>query len=204
MCALVALALHGSAHAAPFTNGSFETGPAPGSFINLAAGNTGITGWTVRPSNIDYIGTYWTAEDGARSLDLSGGAPGGIEQTFDTVPGMAYTVTFFLAGNMECGSTVKGLDVGATGNPSAHYTFDTTGHTVSAMGWQQQTYAFTAAGTSTTLYFQSTEPSACGPALDNVSVVQIEPIPALSAAGVAAAVLFLATLGWIALARRAA
>lgn len=53
------------------TNGSFETGPNPGSFTNFAAGSTAITGWTVStPGNIDYIGSLWVAANGSRSLDL--------------------------------------------------------------------------------------------------------------------------------------
>jgi len=199
-----AIVLPSLAGAAAFTNGSFETGPAPGGFITLSAGDTSITGWTVRADSIDYIGTYWTAADGTRSLDLSGDAAGGIQQTFDTVPGWTYTVTFYLAGNPACGSAVKGLDVGASGGPTVHYTFDTTGHTTSAMGWQQETYAFVATGTATTLSFQSTEPSPCGPALDNVAVSATPPVPALGGGGVALLALVVAALGCLAFRRTSA
>src|SRR5664279_3424060 len=85
------------------TNGSFETGPNPGGFTNLAAGSTAITGWTVStPGNIDYVGSLWVAANGSRSLDLEGSAgtcavptncPGGIEQSFATTAGTQYTVT---------------------------------------------------------------------------------------------------------------
>lgn len=193
------------AHSAPFTNGSFETGPDPGSFTQLNAGNTSIAGWTVRADSVDHIGTLWAHQDGSRSLDLDGGYQGGIEQTFDTVPGHAYEVSFYLAGNTACGPTIKLLDVWVTGSPPVRYTFDTTGHSTSAMGWQQETYSFTAAGTSTTLIFQSADgASACGPALDNVSVTDVQPVPALSPAGIAAVTLVLAALGCWALGRRVA
>ena len=70
----LAAALCGAAHAAPFQNGSFETGPTPGGYVTLSAGDTQITGWTVTGDSVDYIGSYWPAADGSRSLDLSGNA----------------------------------------------------------------------------------------------------------------------------------
>jgi choice-of-anchor C domain-containing protein len=195
----------GPAYGAAFSNGSFEAGTDPGAtFISLSAGATDVTGWVVRSSGIDYIGDYWTAADGSRSLDLSGGAAGGIEQAFDTLPGHTYRVTFYLAGNAGCGSTVKNVDVGATGNPTQQYTFDTTGHSTGSMGWQLETYTFVATGASTTLFFQSQEQSACGPALDAVALEEVYMVPALSAASGAGLALGLAALGWIALYRRSA
>ena len=203
--AVGAFAAAAPAYGAAFTNGSFETGTDPGaSFINLAAGATDVTGWVVRSSNIDYIGAYWTAADGSRSLDLSGGAAGGIEQTFDTLPGHTYRVTFYLAGNPSCGSVVKNLDVGASGNPTLQYTFDTTGYSIPSLGWQLETYTFVAAGTSTTLFFQSQENSECGPTLDGVEVTDMYMVPALSAGSAAALALALAALGWVAIVRRTA
>ena len=201
------LALSLSAHGAAFSNGSFETGPSvtPGTFITLNAVDTSITGWTVTSGSIDYIDTgYWQAEDGTLSLDMSGNGPGRIEQTFDTTPGHRYTVGFYLAGNTNCGSTIKDLDVGATGNPTGHYSFDVTGHSYPSMGWQFETYSFVATGASTTLYFQSQESSSCGPALDNVSLTVETPVPALSPAMGGVLALLLAVLGWMALGRRAA
>jgi len=173
-------------------------------FISLGAGDTSITGWTVRPFNIEYIGSYWPAADGARSLDLSGGTAGGIEQTFDTTPGTKYIVTFYLAGNPTCPPIVKHLDLGATGNSTAQYTFDVTGYSVSSMGWQQESYTFVATGPTTTLFFQSQDFSTCGPALDNVSVAEVPPIPTLSRSAGAVLALLLAALGWMALAGRSA
>jgi len=166
------------AQAAPFQNGSFETGPAPGSFSNLAAGDTQITGWTVTGTSIDYIGTYWTAADGSRSLDLSGIGAGGVEQAFDTIAGRTYRVRFALAGNTDCGPQVKTVRVLATGSAAVDYTFDTAGHSrPSNMGWATQTYTFTATGATTTLGFTSQDATNCGPALDNVVVTDVTPAP---------------------------
>ncbi len=175
------LFIGGIVYAAPFTNGSFEVGPDPGgSFINLASGSTAITGWQVLPSDIDYVGGYWEAQHGARSLDLNGWAPGGIQQSFDTVMGNQYEVTFWLAGNPDGGPVIKTLNVAATGNPDQDYTFDISDYNRRSMGWTQHTYSFMAHGSIVTLSFTSKTInvgglSAYGPALDNVSVVGFGP-----------------------------
>ena len=177
--------LCGAAHAAPFQNGSFETGPTPGGYVTLTAGDTQITGWTVTGDSVDYIGSYWPAADGSRSLDLSGNAGGGVAQAFDTVAGRTYRVGFALAGNPDCAPTVKTVQVQATGAPSVNYLFDTTNSSLSNMGWAAQTYTFTATGPTTTLAFASQDNTGCGPALDNVAVNDITPapVPALSTWG---------------------
>jgi choice-of-anchor C domain-containing protein len=167
---ILILALTSVAPAAPFTNGGFENSASnPGAFLTLGAGSTAIDGWTVTGQGIDYIGTYWQSAEGARSLDLSAAAAGGISQTFDTIVGLVYNVAFSLAGNPVVGPTIKTLTVSAAG-VSNNYTFDTTGRTTSDMGWELRNFIFTAVGTSTTLAFTSTTNSAAGPALDNVSV----------------------------------
>jgi choice-of-anchor C domain-containing protein len=161
-------------------NGSFETGPNPGSFINEASGSTAITGWTVSLGNIDYIGSLWVAADGVRSLDLEGSAgtcivptncPGGIAQTFSTVAGQQYTVTFDLAGNLFNIPTIKTVQVSAAGQ-SQDFSFNVTGHSAGSMGWVLETWTFTAAGPTTTLEFDTADNPATGfgPAIDNVSV----------------------------------
>ena len=167
----------GAAQAAPFQNGCFETGPAVGGFVTHSAGDTQITGWTVTGANIDYIGTYWTAADGSRSLDLSGGSAGGVQQAFDTQAGHVYRVSFSLAGNPVGPPAIKTVQVQATGGTSTNYTFDVTGHTQASMGWTTQTYTFTATGSTSTLSFTSLDSSAYGPALDNVVVSDVTPAP---------------------------
>lgn len=177
LVAVAAAFLPSAAQATAFTNGDFETGPAPGSFTTLGTGSTALSGWIVSAGSVDYIGSYWQPGDGARSVDLSGGGPGTLSQTFDTVAGKSYVVTFLLAGNPDGGPVVKPVTVSATGNGSGGYSFDTTGHSRAAMGWQSFTYNFTATGISTTLSFASGAQSAYGPALDGVSVTAV-PEPA--------------------------
>jgi choice-of-anchor C domain-containing protein len=168
------------AFAASFMNGSFEIGPTPGSFVGVAEGSTAITGWVV-VNNIDYIGTFWKAKDGDRSVDLNGGTIGGIEQAFDTLAGHRYQVTFWLAGNTAGGPTIKTLEVAATDNAVREYTFDITSHSPISMGWIEKTYIFLAHGSTVTLSFTSTSTNPTGPAdyygpaLDNVSVADLGP-----------------------------
>ncbi|HSX35451.1 MAG TPA: choice-of-anchor C family protein [Patescibacteria group bacterium] len=156
--------------ASAVTNGSFETGTDPGVFSTLLAGNTtDLPGWTVASGSVDYIGSYWTASDGARSLDMSGFNAGAVSQTFPTVVGHTYTVAFDMAGNPAGPPAVKTLAVDVGGAPT-NYTFDTTGQSLTDMGWKTQTYSFTATGISTTLTFASQDNTFYGPALDNVVV----------------------------------
>jgi len=174
----------GSAGAATIINGSFEEGVDTGSFVTLTAtDSSSITGWKVSSGTIDYIGTYWTAADGSRSLDMNGLAPGAISQVITGLTnGHQYEVTFDLAGNPAGGPTQKLLEVSAAGDVS-DYTFDITGHSLGSMGWIAEQFFFTADGSSDTLMFASlttdpsgnpTYPMAFGPALDNVS---ISPLP---------------------------
>lgn len=167
------------AQAAAFTNGSFEVGPEPGSFVLLPTGSTAIPGWTVLGHSIDYTGSIWEVSDGARSLDLSGQGAGGVEQTFDTILGASYQVLFDLAGNPGGDPLEKGLTVGATGNRTQVYSFDTSGKGFTNMGWQTFDYRFTATSTSTSLLFSSLVDTPYGPALDNVRVSSdgVTPVP---------------------------
>jgi len=190
--------------AAPFQNGSFESGTLvnTGSFDELHMGATAITGWSVLgPAGVDYVSSgYWQAADGTRSLDLVGcdretGGQGGVEQTFDTVPGVRYTVTFAMAGNPG-EPLLKTLQVSAAGRTES-YSFDATGKTGGNMGWTGKTFWFDATGTSTTLRFDNTsDASRCaGAALDNV-VVTAAPgaVPVQDSAWGAAAAIMLASL----------
>lgn len=166
---VLALSALSAANAAPFQNGSFETGASPGAFNPISSGDTTIASWTVTGGGIDYIGTYWTAAEGSRSVDLNGLiSPGSISQVFDTVAGHAYEIKFSMSGNLSCGPAIKTVTVQASGGTPANYNFDTTSISFAAMGWIVQTYNFTATAAQSTLTFTGQNPSACGTALDNV------------------------------------
>jgi choice-of-anchor C domain-containing protein len=176
---LAAIAFAGTALAlSGVTNGSFEDGiyvDNGSGFEQLNAGDTSITGWTVDAGSVDWIGTYWPADVGAMSIDMSGVEAGTISQAFATTIGNTYTVSFSLSGNPAGPPTVKTLDVSATGGTLASYTYDVTGNDLANMNWTTEEYSFLATSASTTLSFISTTAGAFGPALDNVVVTETVP-----------------------------
>ena len=174
------LAVPAAAQAATITNGSFEAASVNpgGGFVSLGFGSTAITGWTVGGAGIDYIGGYWQAADGQRSIDLSLNGAGSISQTIATVIGQSYNVTFALAGNPDGGPSTKLLlTLGTPGGLTQVNTFDTTGSTRADMNWTTFSYRFRAASTSTTLTFESGTNTPFGPALDQVAIAAV-PEPA--------------------------
>jgi len=177
------LLLAGAAIAAPFQNGSFELGGStPCNTFNIPAGSSLITGWVVSTGNIDWYGAApncgWQASDGVASIDLVGsgaGGIGGIQQTFDTVAGSTYQVSFDLAGNYAALPVVKPLAVTLNG-VTTNYTFDTTGAGLLNMGWTTKTLSFVATGSTSTITFVSDVSGLggsnnAGAVIDNVRVL---------------------------------
>lgn len=185
-------AVAGVASAAFFQNGSFEIGPNPGSFATKFAGDASITGWVVGGSSIDYIGSYWQASNGSRSIDLSGNNNGSIAQTFDTVVGTTYRLTFDLSGNPDQRPTNPAeyiVNVTA-GSMNSNFSYNDLTNTKANMKWRSFTTSFVATSSSTTLKFLAFHPQgAYGAALDNVAV-QAVPEPFTMGLGIAAAGLF--------------
>ena len=174
-----------SASANLLTNGSFENASInPGAgFIEVLPGQTSITGWDVVTEDVHYMGTFWEASDGIRSIDLDGviGSSGGVSQTFSTVAGTQYEVTFDMAGNYGNFPIIKPMSVSADGQ-SGDFTFDITGRSALDMGWTPMSWLFVADDTSATLQFQSLTETlglteGWGAALDNVSVLAVNPVP---------------------------
>jgi hypothetical protein len=56
------------------------------------------------------------------------------------------------------------------GAASQDFSFNTSGHSQTSMGWAPESLTFVATGTSTPLSFQSDDNTGFGPALDEVSV----------------------------------
>lgn len=208
--ALAALLASAGAAAAPFQNGSFDVGGPACNQFNIPAGTNFTPGWTVSVGNIDWESSPpcgWAASNGSSSLDLVGnGGIGGVSQTFNTTPGVTYTVTFDMAGNFGGAPTIKPLTVTVDG-VTQNYTFDTTGATGSAMGWTTHSFTFVATSTTATINFVSDITSGnAGAALDNVSILPPGPPDAtvavpLNDAGWLAAVM-LALAGGLTLRKR--
>jgi choice-of-anchor C domain-containing protein len=157
--------------AVAIVNGSFEDGSIdPGVFTTLNAGDTSITGWLVGGAGVDYIGSYWQASDGSRSVDLSALGAGTLSQILTGLTiGETYQVSFDLAGNPDGGSSTK-VAVVTDGTTTTSYDFLQGSHSKAAMGWESHTFSFKATGANATLTFASDEDTAYGPALDNVSI----------------------------------
>ena len=188
-CIIAAALTAGSVAAAPFQNGSFEQGSAPAcNTFNIPSGSTIITGWTVSVGNIDWESAPacgWQPSNGTHSLDLVGtGGIGGVQQTFDTVPGTTYQVTFDLSGNYGALPVVKPLAVTING-VTTNFTFDTTGRSALNMGWTTHSVQFTATGASSTIDFVSDVSALGGPlnagaALDNVQIAPVGAVATLA------------------------
>ena len=171
---------HGEHYAQIISNGSFEAAKInPGNFTELQAGDASIDNWIVGRGTVDYIGPYWTASDGTRSVDLNGTSQGSIYQTLSTVIGKTYYIKFDMSGNPRCDGmpAVKSLRVTA-GNASTTYTFNVTGNSLNSMGWQTKDFEFVAISSSTLLNFESQIPlSFCGPVIDNVIISDCAGVP---------------------------
>src|SRR5262245_18320829 len=147
IAAAILISSAGSDQAVSIVNGRFETGADPGVFTELSTsfGSTNITGWEIVAGSIDYIGSYWTASDGNRSLDMNGTTPGAIRQLLTgLVVGQKYTIKFDMAGNPDGSPTDKVLSAVAASAGSNVYHFDVTGKSRTDMQWKQQSFVFTA------------------------------------------------------------
>ena len=148
-------------------NHSFETGTDPGAAMVLSPGSKAIEGWSVVGGNISYVGTGWKAAHGLRSIGLPCG--GGISQTFKTDPGESVEVRFSMAGDPNERPAVKSVTV-SFGDTRRAFTFDTTGHSLDAMGWDSRSWIFKANEETTTVAFQSPTAECSTAAVDNVRI----------------------------------
>ncbi len=157
-------------------NGGFEEGPAfIDGFMALDPGSQVMTGWTVTRGQIDLIGTHWIAGEGGRSLDLNGSPGfGGVKQSFKTVSGQRYRLTFLMAGSPGSGQTTNTLCVRAAAKKEV-FSFDNEGKTGKEMGWAKRSWEFVAFSEETTLEIHTLDDESgyAGPALDDVRVVTV-------------------------------
>jgi choice-of-anchor C domain-containing protein len=154
------------------SNPSFETGIDPGSFKTIEVAGTDITGWSVVGASVDYIGSYWTAADGTRSIDLSGkvGDAGSLSQAISGLSaGTTYYVTFALAGNNDGPPDPKTVRVDVGG-------YSGTFTSPKGIIWVDKTFNFISPSTDVTLTFTSLDNTGFGPALDNVRMNAV-PLP---------------------------
>jgi choice-of-anchor C domain-containing protein len=185
----------GSAHANLISNGSFED-PGIGLWYQNYGVNTGdpnyagatIPGWSISPNNVDIVSDKFSgapAYDGHQYLDLVGtGSTGGISQSFDTVLGQQYTLSFAYGNNPWSTTTASGLiDVVVSSllNPIP-ITHDTS--TTSNINWTLTSITFTGTGNPSILSFLNTVGGNNGGILlDDISVTATPIPPALALFG---------------------
>ncbi len=172
--ALLLSAVASAASATIVVNGSFELGPVPGAYATYFAGSSAITGWTIASGSVDYIGSYWNAADGSRSLDMAGNSAGTISQMLDTVAGAKYRLSFWISGNPDS-PVQKSMLVSAGSLVNAGISYNPVS---TPLDWKRVWVDFTAVSDQTLLSFQSTNTGPYGMALDNVSVSMV-PEPAM-------------------------
>ncbi|MDM8564028.1 choice-of-anchor C family protein [Candidatus Halobeggiatoa sp. HSG11] len=151
-------------------NGSFEEGINIDGHIRLYDDSKDITSWRITKGNVDYIGSFWQASDGQRSVEVPGGGrEGAISQSFSTEIGIEYKVLFDLAG-YPSGNRIPSLTV-SVGSYSQDFYFDVAGHNTAQMGWTEKSFTFTANREKTKLTFTGGD---IYPAIDNVRVFPYE------------------------------
>ena len=170
-------------------NGSFEAGWSGVTWHTydtsyVPAANGHLAYWTIDSGDVDIINVLWDGSDpdndrmNDASVDLNGNVAGKISQTFGTMVGAKYSVSFDIAGNYAASPTLKEMDVvvAGTSQPNAvvtnHYIFDAIGRTNTNMGWVGRSFEFVANDSLTRLSFASTifNTNRGGMALDNVQV----------------------------------
>ena len=158
-------------------DGGFERPVLGGRFTSLQTGAS-AGAWTVTSGSVDLVHKgYWAPAGGDQSVDLNSCSAGTVSQDLATQAGQRYAVRYAYAGNPETSDRLKHFHVEVDGAVLEERTFDTTGRSVSAMGWVTGVTSFVASGTTASLAFVSDQAGSCGGAtLDEVSVTPL-PLP---------------------------
>lgn len=180
---LLSTLLLASAHAGLIVNGSFENGNYSGhpSFMRLSPGSTDLTGWSIGDSGVDWhTGFEFTPKDGDFVIDLNldgGGRVGTISQSFATVAGQEYVLSFHLAGPNTGFPDPRQVQVDIAGVTQI---FSQAASVTPDVVWGSKRLPFTATDTTTTLKFSSVNSSGFwGPLLDQVDVEAVPSSPVL-------------------------
>ncbi len=186
---LLAVAIS-SAQANLVTNGSFEEGASfNGGFLEVPAGGSSITSWTVGGGGVDYIGSYWDAQDQDRSIDLNRLTFGSLFQDIATTAGTKYEISFWMSGNPDINAPsvptyalratlIDVVNGGSTILTTQDASYTNGSHSHGNMMWTKFTFDFTATSALTRLNFEGiAPPGAYGAALDNVSMTEVVPEP---------------------------
>lgn len=149
---------------------------------DMFGGPNALPGWTVNFGNVDVtgLGSPWgPAADGNNSLDINGWEAGSISQTFNTVAGATYTVSFDYSRNAAGApdpaiATVTAGGQGVTviapndGSLGSEYNFI----------WKPVSFTFVGSGAATTLTATAITGTNGGVFFDNFQVNGAVPEPA--------------------------
>jgi choice-of-anchor C domain-containing protein len=168
-----------SLHASLIQNGSFEEGAfdpsgSGWSWNSIPAGGTVVDHWVAIESGFDWHRAveFMPAYDGDKMVDLTYGSDfGGIAQTFPTLNGQQYVLTFALAAPNQGLQDPREVHVDVAGGS---YTFWKTASVPGSLTWDVETLLFTATSDTTTLTFRGNGADGYrdywGPVIDAVSV----------------------------------
>jgi hypothetical protein len=129
----------------------------------------------VTTGDIRWVGNDWQASDGTTSVDLNGGQAGDLRQSIVVIPGRSYVLSFDLAGDPDGSPATMTVFAGINElSLAVPFTFNTSGHSVTSMGWERKSLSFAIptgySSVNATVVFSSGTAGAYGPAIDNVSV----------------------------------
>ena len=167
-------------------NGGFERGIDPGSMFPFPAGDSSVYLQAWKPLNygdkfrpgVILIGTRLAAQEGTKCLELDNGGlhprrDGGVAQTFATVAGRTYRLSFFQSANIfDAGPRIMQFTVAGQTRQYTYVPGADEWQNKAKMRWIDRSFVFTAQGAATTLEFDSvlTTATNAGSAIDNVQV----------------------------------
>jgi len=170
------------------TNGDFESysgGVFTNGFRTVNHGSSDLVGWTVGGNSVDVVNGAYGAFTG-NGIDILGSpGPGSLSQSFSSLVGQAYVLSFDLSRN---GSSAPNINVSFDGGAATQFLGGT------SLAPAHYTMSYVATGASTSLAFSSIAGGSSGAVLDNVSVTAV-PEPETYA-------MLLAGLGLVGWARR--
>ncbi|MEM8872833.1 MAG: putative Ig domain-containing protein [Planctomycetota bacterium] len=137
----------------------------------LSAGAT-LGAWSVDSGEINFRDdNYQRSPGGGFAVDLNGmSTPGSISQSFETIPGQTYTVSYAMGMLAHTQSGDRTMDVTA-GDTTHSDTYVYDGSTTHGnFAWQPRSFEFVATDEVTTLAFVSTNAGGQGPQLGDIRV----------------------------------
>lgn len=147
---------------AQLVNGSFE-GCGAGNYIG-SAGDNAIAGWTMSQQGVEWFRAAdfgVVAHGGSCAIDLSwytsNGTPGGgIKQSFATVVGQTYLLSYWGTTSRSSGRDGTGLiEIWLNGSLYGSNSVTNLNATFGLSDWVQFTHTFTATGATTDLEFRN-------------------------------------------------